>query len=131
MRTTARLIAMASTLVLTTACVIGSRATPSASGMTIEVRAPSGLVRTGELLATNVSGAFYLDQSDRVVFTGFSNGIEVRNTPGWPRVRIRGLPDAANLEKLRVNSRYPLSLDDETVIRFLAARGQTEPDVWP
>ncbi len=131
MRTTAPLIAMASTLALTTACVVGSRATPSASGMTIEVRAESGLVRTGELLAANVSGAFYLDPTDRLVFTRFSDGIEVRNARGWPSVRIRGLPDAEDLEKLLINSRYPLGLGDETAIRFLAALGQAEPDVWP
>ena len=131
MRTSAQLIAMASTLALATACAVGSRATPTAAGITIQVTAPSGLVRTGELLTATDSGAFYLDPNDRVVFTGFSDGIEVRNAPRWPRVRITGLPDADSLERLRINSRYPLGLAGETLTRFMAALGQREPDVWP
>ena len=127
------MITMASTLTLVAACTFG-RVMPAASGMRVEARAPAGVARSGELLATPGSGIVFLDDLGQVVFTRFSVGISLRNAPArtrWPRVRIRGMPDAGDLEKLRFHSRYPLGLSGETLNGLLVTLDQGQTEVWP
>ena len=133
MRTAAQLIAMAGMLAVAAACSRG-RVMPSASGMSIVATSPSGQIRSGELLATPDSGIVFLADRARVVFTSFSNGIALTNETSRspsPRVRITGRPDAADLHTLRFHSRYPLGIDDDTLIRFMSALDQRQPEVWP
>lgn len=133
MRTAAQLIAMAGTLALAAACSRG-RVMPSASGMSIVARAPSGQVRSGELLATPDSGIVFLDDGGPVVFTPFSDGIDLRNETArsrTPRIRITGQPDVRDLQTLRFHSRYSLGIDDDTLTRLLSALDQRQPEVWP
>ncbi len=131
MKTAAKMITIAGTLSLAAACTFGQKGTPSAAGMRILATAPSGQVRTGELLATRDEGVVFLDARAGVVLARFSRGIDVRNTPGGPTVRITGQPGAGDLEKLRVQSRYPLGLTDGTLTRLLAALDQAQLEVWP
>jgi hypothetical protein len=131
MRTTAKMITMASTLILAAACTFGQKGTPSAAGMRILATAPSGQVRRGELLATRDAGVVFLDPCAGLVFARFSTGVDVRNVPGGPTVRITGQPRAADLERLRTQSRYPLGLTDGTLTRLLAALDQAQLEVWP
>ena len=133
MRTATQVITIASTLALVAGCSFG-RVRPAASGMSIVATAPSGQVRAGELLATPDSGVVFLDERERIVFTRFSAGIELRNAfedTRPPKVRITGQPDAGDLGKLRFHSRYPLGVADDTLMRLMSTLGQSQPEVWP